>query len=730
MSVLLQDLRYGLRMLAKNPGFTMLVTGLLALGIGATTVIFSLFDAVFLRPLPVRRPAELVRMGQRYRPNAPLQSNFPYAYYESLHDRATTFAAIFGETGKYFHFAMSNPEPAEEITVHGVTADFFSALGVRAQYGRVLFPEDANESPGMPPAVLSYAFWQRRFSGNTTVVNKGTLLVNGHRFLIVGVMPREFNGISVDTAPDVRIPRRAFSLLVNFKDDQLDSDFELAGRLKPDFSRSQGEAECRVIWQSTMKDYYLNIEKEPPRVASVLLGRSVRLEPLERGVSLLRDRYGDVLKLLMASVALLFLIVCTNVAGLLLERAATRQQEITVRLAVGATRVRLLRQVLAENLLFAVLGSGAGLLVAVGGMPLAKRVLPPIRGYPSTSLLPLSIDVGIDWRVFLFLLVLSLVAMLLFSLSPAFAVSRSNLNSLLRATRASVAVRGRQALIALQIALCTFLLVIASLFVRTFQQLQRVDSGFDRNHIATFTLNLSGYTGKADVFLRTFTERVRALPGVVSVGASSVGVMRGSGVAMTVAPEGQRIIPADFLNTSVNYVSPGYFETMGMHILDGRDFTASDTPAPKQAAPIMVVVNQAFLERVFPNSQPLGKLFGREGAGELAGGMYEIVGVVSDAKYRSLRAPIVPTFYTPEADPDDFVLNVRTRMRPEAIIAPVRKVLAFLLPASLSLKSTRWPKRSTTVWPVSESRRRSHPCSGASRPCWLAWEFMDYSLTL
>jgi predicted permease len=429
-----------------------------------------------------------------------------------------------------------------------------------------------------------------------------------------------------------------------------------------------------------MKDYYQNIEKEPPQTVSVLLSRGMGLEPLKRGVSLLRDRYGDVLKLLMASVALLLLIVSTNVAGLLLERAAARQQEITVRLAVGATRFRLVRQMLAENLLLAAMGAAAGLVVALAGMSLAIRTFPPIRSYPSPSLVPLSVDVGISWRVFLFLLVLSLVTMLLFSVSPALAVSRSNLDRLLRGSRSSASVRGRQALIALQIALCTFLLATASLFVRTFQQLQRVDPGFDLGHLATFTLNLEGDTGKTAVFLKTFTERVRAIPGVLSVGISLLGVMRGTGTAMTVAPAGQRITPADFLNTSTNSVSPEYFNTMGMHILAGRGFIPSDVPKPKQVAPERVMVNHAFAQRFFPNTQPLGKLFGRGVAGEVAKEMYEIIGVVSDAKYRSLRAPVVPTFYGCETDFDEFVLNVRTRTRPEAIIAPVRKTLASLDP--------------------------------------------------
>ncbi len=491
-------------------------------------------------------------------------------------------------------------------------------------------------------------------------------------------MPRNFNGLTVDTAPDIRIPLRAYSLLGKFTRERL--WFELAGRLKPGVSCSQAEAECLTLWRSTMENCFRDVDNFPPQVVSRLVAEGMELEPAARGVSLLRDRYGDVFTVLMASVALLLLIVCTNVAGLLLERAAARQQETTVRLAVGATRFRLVRQMLAENLLLAALGAAAGLVVAVAGMPLAIRALPPIRAYPSPSLVPLSVDVGINWRVFLFLLVLSLVAMLLFSVSPAFAVSRSNLDSLLRATRSSPGVRGRQALIALQIALCTFLLAIASLFVRTFQQLQRVDPGFDRDHIATFTLNLNGYAGKTTAFLKTFTERVRAIPGVLSVGTSSIGVMRGTGVAMTVAPAGQRITPADFLDTSTNSVSPEYFNTMGMRILVGRNFIASDVPEPKQVGPMMVVVNQAFLQRFFPNTQPVGKLFGRGQAGEVASEMYEIIGVVSDSKYRSLRAPVVPTFYTCETDFDQFVLNVRTGTRPEAIIAPVRKTLASLDP--------------------------------------------------
>ena len=649
--------------------------GLLSLGLGTSTALFSLYDVAFLRRLPVRHPEELVRMVQHI-PKIGTYSDFPYPYYEALHDHATTLAATFGEAGKYMHFALTDPEPAEEITIQAVTPEFFEALGVRALYGRVLLPGDANESPGVPPAVMSYGFWRRRFGGDAGVVNARTVLVNGHRFVIVGVLARDFNGFTLDTAPDLRIPLSAFPLLVDFTRDQ--TRFELAGRLKPGFTRLQAEAECRALWQATMKDYYQNVEKRPSQAASEMISRGMGLEPLERGVSVLRDRYGNVLNMVMASAGLLVLIICTNVGGLLLARAAARQHEIAVRLAVGATRFRLVRQVLAESFLLAALGATGALLIALAAMPLAVRSLPPIRDLTSL-LVPLSVDAGINWRVFLFLLALSLLTMLLFSLSPAIAVSRSSLDNLLRAVRSSHGWRGRQALITFQIALCTFLLAIASLLVRTFQGLQRTDPGFDRDHIATFTLDLTGHTGTPAGFLRTLTERVREMPGVVSAANASRGVMRDRGLGLTVAPAGQKITRADFLNTSFNYVSPEYFDTMGMHILAGRDFIPDDAPGPKQAGPLMAVVNQAFAERFFPDTSPVGKQFG-PGLEGVTHGKYEIIGVVSDAKYRSLREPIIPTFYTLATNLSQLVLNVRTRMRPDAIIEPVRKALASVSP--------------------------------------------------
>jgi predicted permease len=297
-------------------------------------------------------------------------------------------------------------------------------------------------------------------------------------------------------------------------------------------------------------------------------------------------------------------------------------------------------------------------------------------------LVALSLDTNINWRVFLFLLGLSLVTVLLFSLSPALAVSRSNLDGLLRAVRASGSWRGRQALITFQIAFCTLLLVIASLFVRTLHQLHKTYPGFDSDHIESLTINLDGQRQPAAAaLLKTLSERVRELPGVVSVAGSSIGLMREHGVSATVAPAGQRITRADFLNCNLNEVSPGFFATMGMRIIAGRDFIPADTPTPKSTGPQMAVINQAFAQFFFPDTNPIAKRFGSApGMVGLADGRYEIIAVVSDAKYRSLREPIKPMFYIPQYGSDQVVLYVRTHMRPEAIIEPVRKVLASVDP--------------------------------------------------
>lgn len=553
-------------------------------------------------------------------PKLGARSAFPYAYYKALNDHAATLAATFGETGEDLHLRMTAPGRAEPITLRAVTPGFFDALGVQPLYGRAFHADDENRKFDTPPAVLSYGFWRRRFGGDPAVVRGQTLAVNGHRFLIIGVMPRGFNGLSADTAPDLRIPWQAFPLLVDFKVES--ASFELAGRLRTGFTRAQAEAECLAIWQSTMKDYYRTVEREPPKAASMLLSRGMKLEPLARGTSILRDRFGDALKLLMGAAALLLSIVCLNVAGLLLARTAARQQEIAVRLAIGATRLRIMRQMIAESLLLVIFGCGAGMCIAMAATPLILRLLPPVRDL-GTALVPLSIDTSVGRRVLLCSLLLSIITALICGVGPAIATSRWNLDTVLRGVRASGAMRGRQVLIALQIALFTFMLAETGLLLRTFQQLQDTPPGFARDYVATFTADLAG-NQVVRAYLNALTERVRRLPGVASLAISSVGVMRGHGISASVAPAGQVISRADFMNVNVNLVSPEYFQTLGMRILSGRDFTQADAIGPERRGPERAVVNETFAKRFFPNTAPIGKRFGMGIEGTAAVGTYEL----------------------------------------------------------------------------------------------------------
>ena len=662
-------------MLRRNPGSTLAIAGLLALGIGSATVIFSVFDAVLLRPLPVRHPEDLVRMVQRL-PKAGPRDDFPFDYYQALRDHSTTLASVFAETPSSFRFPMTDPAPAEEISARAVTPEYFAALNVTPLYGRVLTADDEQDSSGDPPAVLSYGFWRRRFDGDPHALGR-TMTLRGHKFVVVGVLPRGFNGLSADTAPDVRIPNRAYPVLTGFPG--ANRAIELFGRLKRGVSRAQAEAECQSFFQSVVVPYYADIVKEfPNNGAAQLIKTGVNLDSVQRGESVLRDRFASPLQLLMFSVSVLLLIVCSNVGGLLLAQGAARSQEIAVRMAMGATRARLIRQVLVENSLLAVLGAAGGLWVGLLVTPLAGRALPPLRD--GTILLPLSLDVQMNGRVLLFCLALSVVTVLLFSAAPAITACRSGLDRVLRGSRSSAGLRGRKALIVVQIALSTFLLAGASLLVRSFRELYSIDPGFDRDHIATFTLDVS-FSKKDAGFIPLLMERVQQTPGVISAAISSVGVMRGRGSGATVALVGQPATQADYLNSSFIDVSPEYFDTMGIRLLAGRSLTEKDAPADKPGLPTRVVVNQAFARRFFPHADPLGQRFGI-GVKAVESGDYEIAGVMSDAKYRSLRELMIPTFYDVTKDYSRLrVLYVRTRTRPELIFEPVRKVLAALDPS-------------------------------------------------
>jgi len=666
----MSESRQAFRALLRSPGFLAAAVGLLALGVGANSVIFSVFNALLLRPLPVRHPEELVRMVQKV-PRLGTRSDFPFEFYQALRDHSTTLSAVFGDLD--WLAVMNEPAPAEQVRVAVVTPEFFGVLGAQAFLGRALTLDDGRDTPGTPPAVLSYGFWQRRFHSDPRALGR-TLTLHGHPFLIVGVMPSEFNGITADTSPDVRVPQRAFPLLaLAVTARPAYTSLELAGRLKPGVTLAQAQAECQSIWRASMEALYGGEAGRASGDLEFQLRRGMLLDPLEHGVSVLRDRFGLALQLLCGCVGLLLLLICTNVAGLLLARSAARREETAIRLAIGATHGRLVRQALVESTLLAALGSVSGWLLAWFSTPLLVRALPPIRDFATTPL-AISLNVTPDWRVALFSGGVAILVALLCGAGPALGAARADLEGVLRGARSRSAWRGRRGIIVAQTALCTFLLAGAALLVRSFDRLRGMNPGFDRDHVVTFTADpgLDGYTDAQAATLRlALMERVRRIPGVAQVAAASLPLMRGSGMKTTIAPEGQSTTPADFLNTSLNGVTPEYFETLGIPIVAGRALAETD----REAKPIRVVVNQAFARRFFPGVDAVGKRF--------AGSMqpsYQIVGVCADAKYRSLREPMIPTFYTLSVN-SSFVLQVRTRMLPESVEQPVRQALAALDPA-------------------------------------------------
>jgi predicted permease len=635
---------------------------MLGIGLGASAAIFSLFDAILLRPLPVPHPEQLVRMVQRL-PKMPPRSNFPYPYYAALRDHAQSFQYVFGETDDGIFLRMSEPS-AEQVSVHAVTPEFFKGLGAKPFWGRTLLADDDG-------VVLSYSFWRRHFPDDPSAMAGKSVVLNGHRLPVVCVMPRDFNGFSADTSPDIRVPLKACPVLLDCKVESV--SLELAGRSKPGLSLNSAEQESLAIWISSMRDFYL---KSRPEMASALLKRGMNLETLERGTSVLRDRSSDVLKLLMAAAALLVLIIGLNVAGLLVARAASRRQEMAVKLAIGASPLRLAVQTAMESLVLAVLSAITAVCVTLIATPLAMRLIPPVRNL-YTAIVPLSMDVRLNTRVLAWLALMTLVTALIFTISPVLAALRISIDSVLRTVRSGNGLRGRQLLIALQIALCTCLLVCAGELSRSFQQLANVPSGFANNSLATFTCELEGYK-TAPAFAQKLKERILQLPGVASVATASMGVMREHGQFADIAPAGRQLDHADFMATTTNQVSPGYFNTMGIQMRAGRDFTAADVPAPKQ--PTKAIVNEAFVRRFFEHKDPLGQRFGYAVEGSTAKPDFEIIGVVSDTRYRSLKDPIRPMFFTPQTDFESFILNVRTSIRPEAIIGPVQQAAASVAP--------------------------------------------------
>jgi predicted permease len=671
MFELLRDLRFGARLLAKSPAFTATAVLLLAVGISSNTLIFSVVNALLLRPLPVSHPDNLARLIEVH-PNDFLTWDYPYQLCDELASKSASISEVLceGEADTAFSAGAST----ERVRLHLVSPNFFSSLGIQPYLGRVLSAED--EHSAAMNAVLSYDFWRRRFREDASVLGR-QISLHGHAFTIVGVSPEGFNGLTVDTSPDIRVPLSVNRFIV---ENPLFA--QMFGRLREGvpLERASGDIEplLRPAYQELLDRIF---PRSQGMGADSVIQTRLRLESVSNGVSTLRAQFSRGLELLLAGVALLLLMACATVAGLLLARSAVRAQEMSIRLALGASPTRIVRQLLTEGLLLALLAGAFGSLLTWACLPLLVNALPPIRDRGAV-LQPLAVHIGIDPRVLGFTLAITVLTAILFALSPALRSARADIATTLKAGRATGRLLPRNLIVVGQVALCTLILIGTALLVRTLGRMRSLNPGFDRDHVVTFTIDpsLRGYKAEQSRALgKSLLEKARALPGVGAASLASRALMRGTGVKGTFGVAGTQIHPTDFLNSSLNTVTPGYFDSMGIRVLAGRDFDWFDRP---RAAGDGVIVNQVFAQRFFPGRNPIGQRFGNPGRGGVATSDHEIVGVVSDAKYRSLREPMPPTVYSSAVDGFDsaFILNLRTAQRPDALIAPVREVLRSLDP--------------------------------------------------
>jgi predicted permease len=669
-------LKLALRRLLRSPLYAAGLIALLGLGIGSATALLAVVDAICFRTLDAPHPEQLVRFAQLASVPRP-QTEFPRMFFEALRDRSTDFSSVAAQLDE--EVVIAKPAPSAQIHVHLVTPQFFSMFGVPALYGRTLLPADENNSSESPPAVLSYPFWKSRFNADRRALGQ-TISLNGHAFVIVGVMPPAFTGISADTTPEVRVPLRALPLLAANPAEIVNPFVTIAARLKPGVSLATAQAATLTIWRQAITAYWTQQARSGDWAKENLaddLRLGIQVLNNARGASLLRDRYGAGWILLGVSALILVVLLSANLATIMLARNAADASGIAVRLALGATRAHVLRLLLAESALLAAVGGAAGIVLGYLLIPFLLAALPPLRDY-ATSHLSVALFVGHDARPFLFGILLTVGAFLGFGLAPAIHSSRVPLTAGLKSRHVSGRMGAQRRLLALQIAICTVLLGCSGLLVRTLAQLRSLDPGFDAARIVSFTVSphLVGYTAdQANHLRQQLTTRVAQLPGVDSVATSRIPLMRGSGLKMIVAPVGTTVPANEPLNVTLDPVSGNYFQTMGLLLIEGRTFLKS--PQARADKVSEAVVNQAFVRRFFPAVDPLGRHFGPRGEDG-----FLIVGVVTDSKFRSLREPLLPVMYADDSfsSNDRIVLYVRTATRPAALIEPVRKIFSALDP--------------------------------------------------
>jgi predicted permease len=660
------DLKYAARTVAHSKLFTALVVLTLGLGIGANSAMFSLADAMLLRPLPVWRPSEIVSLST-FSPNSFSESSGRLSYPDYLDYRTKSKSfdglAAFSDIISFGFASRAGELPRLKGGLF-VTGNLFRVMGVEPQLGRD-FLAGEDRVPGRDAVVvLGNEFWQAQFNGNTSVIGRHILL-DGIDFSVIGVAPKKFTGLDQYTRPDFYIPIMMRPRLVsnpahNALEDRADREWFVKGRLKPGVPIAQARAEAHVIAESLQRAYPKTNRKEDATVRTEFALRA-HTDPTEAAL----------VGTLLALAGAVLLIACANVAGLLLGRARTRSREIAVRLAIGAGRFRLMRLLLSESFLIALLGGAAGIAFGYGGIRFLGRFEIPTD-------LPIRFSVQLDTRVFLFSLAVSLVSAVLCGLSPALQTTRTNLVNALKTADVDVPGRnrlwGRNALVVCQIAASLALLTASLQMVRAFQRKWSNGPGFRTDHILTMAFDpelVRLGEQQTQVFYKELLRRVRLLPGVTSAALTETLPMDTDGDGVGVTPEGYQM-PAgkDSFAIDAAIVGESYFDTFGVKLLRGRGFLSTDTAA----SPKVAVVNEQFAKTYWPKSDALGKRFRIDG---LDGPFFQIVGISKTAKYEWMAEPPTEFVYLPFAQRprSRMHLLVQTQRAPGDMAEPIRAIV-------------------------------------------------------
>jgi len=680
-----QDLRFALRTFKKSPVFVGVAVLSLALGIGANTAIFTLVDQLLLRLLPVKDPQQLVMLwgrGPHYGSNNG-RYKLSYPMYEDFRDHNQVFSGMFCRWDT--SLSVSDGGKTERVDGELVSGTYFQVLGVGAALGRVLTPDDDKVPGGHPIAVISYRYWQDRFGGSHDVIGK-KLLVNGYPFTVVGVSRAGFDGTDPGSSPQIRIPimmeaqiSPQFAEFYSLKS-RRGRWVNVYGRLKPGLTMVQAKASLQPYFHQILE---MEVQQKEFAQAAAetkqrFLTMFIELLPGSKGDSGLRRQFASPLLVLTALVGLVLLIACANVANLQVARATARQKEVAVRLALGASRSRIISQLLVESLALALAGGAVGLMVAVWMDRALLRFLPAGDS-------PLTLSTTPDWRILLFNVGLTLLTGVIFGLAPALQATRPNMAGTLKDQVGSIAggtsVGLRKILVAAQVSLSLLLLIGAGLFIRSLSNLKDLDPGFRTGNLIGFAIDppMNGYKPERSLdFYRRLRESLDVLPGVQSASLAVMPVLAGWEWDSSMAVEGYQHKPSEAPDPHMQFVSPDYFKTMDVPILLGRDFRMTDG----RGAPKVCIVNEKFARRFFKEGLAVGKHIGMGGDPGTKLDI-EIVGVVRDTKYESMRDEVPQEVYRPYHQME-FVIGmfayVRTARRPEQAFANIRRVVNGLDP--------------------------------------------------